>query len=85
MRVARRVRPSQVGYGASVARRRIYAASILPEVPAAEPVAAPRIAVIIHPDWQISSPHGPFEYAAEPDHREYVFAPELSGSSSRGR
>jgi hypothetical protein len=89
MRVARRIRPSRVGCGATVDRRRLHAASITSETPPASvPVPAPTrspLSLIIHADGQISnfSQFGTSGNNLEQPRHEAL--PALAGASTRGR
>lgn len=81
MRVTRRVRPSQVGCGATIGRRRLYAAIASASDSRNDVPLVPRIALIIEPDGQIvPTVDNP---GIEP--RPYEPAPALAGSSPRGR
>lgn len=53
MRVTRRIRPSQVGCGATIGRRRLYAASLFKDETAAEAPPVARMAFVIQPDGRI--------------------------------
>jgi hypothetical protein len=53
MRVTRRVRPSRVGCGATIARRRLYAAARTASVPESQAPNLPRMALTISPDGRI--------------------------------
>jgi hypothetical protein len=81
MRVTRRVRPSQVGCAATIGRRRLYAAVASASESRNNAPAVPRISLIIEPDGQIVSNSS----APGIDRRTYESAPELAGSSPRGR
>lgn len=81
MRVSRRVRPSQVGCGATVARRRLYAAVASAAETRASIPPAPRLALIIEPDGEIIATG---EMAGSGDARAYDPARELVSSSANG-
>jgi hypothetical protein len=84
MRVTRRIRPSQVGCGATIGRRRLYAASASTSDSATETLQISRLSLIIQPDGQIISPIGTHGLEIDSARPSYASAPELAGSSARG-
>ena len=88
MRVARRIRPSHVGCGATVNRRRLYAASFSHDTQTASNPARvqslPPATFVIHANGQIVAQTGPFPYESEPERSSQPLT-ELAGSSARGR
>lgn len=89
MRVARRIRPSRVGCGATVDRRRLHAATTSNEsppatVPDSTPTRSP-LSLTIHADGQIST----FSYLGTPgndlEQPLHEAPPALVGASARGR
>lgn len=91
MRVARRVRPSHVGCGATVSRRRLYAASVsdtdLDTTPPDDTPESPSTfwSLVIHADGTIASPEGPFSFLTPAESAVYEPSPALAGASARGR
>lgn len=89
MRVARRIRPSHVGCGATVNRRRLYAASFSHDTePASNPaplrLPLPPATIVIHANGQITSQSGPMPFENEPERASQPRA-ELAGANARGR
>jgi hypothetical protein len=80
MRVTRRVRPSQVGCGATIGRRRLYAATASAANARNDDSSVPQISLIIEPDGQIVPADRPVI-----ESRPYQPVSELAGSSPRGR
>lgn len=85
MRVARRVHPSRVGCGATVSRRRIFAARGAWAQPADEVLQHPRISLVIAPDGEITYPDQRTGEKSEDAPRCYDALPALTSSSARGR
>lgn len=88
MRVARRIRPSRVGCGATVDRRRLYAASLPSETPPASSPAPsrPPVTLIIHADGTIVAPAGTLETEMERESPRHVSSPSaFAGASARGK
>lgn len=84
MRVTRRVRPAQVGCGATIGRRRLYAACMSSVEERNEVPQAPRIALVIQPNGQIVPAADDPGLRQSADTRSYEPMPELVGSSNRG-
>lgn len=84
MRVARRVRPSQVGYGASVGRRRIYASWATSPANDPEKASLPRMTLVIEQDGQILDRSAIIADGIA-DFGVYSAEPELTASSARGQ
>ena len=87
MRVARRVRPSHVGCGATVSRRRLYAASVSETTRQDDVPDSPSSlwSIVIHPDGTIAPRDAQFPYGSSAEDDAYGRAPVLSGASARGR
>jgi hypothetical protein len=87
MRVARRVRPSHVGCGATVSRRRLYAASSSDTTPQDDALDSPPTfwSIVIHPDGSISPRDGQFSFNSPGEDAAYESTPALAGASARGR
>ncbi len=93
MRVARRIRPSRVGCGATVDRRRLHAATTTNESPPASvpvpvPVPPPTrspLSLTIHADGQISTYTSLDASGTNLEQPLHEALPALVGASARGR
>jgi hypothetical protein len=84
MRVARRVRPSRVGCGATVSRRRLHATSFSENDSPKVSLPTPRLTLVIDADGTIRSATGERIVDLAPEQGAYVVAPDLAGANSRG-
>lgn len=87
MRVARRVRPSHVGCGATVSRRRLYAASVSETTREDDALDSPPTiwSLVIHADGTIAPHDAQFSFNARTEGAAPDRAPALSAVSARGR
>lgn len=79
MRVTRRIRPSQVGCGATIGRRRLYAASISRDAAPAETPPVSHVAFIIQPDGRIQAVPLSDDVGREPATHAALIASSVSG------
>jgi hypothetical protein len=84
MRVARRIRPSQVGCAATIGRRRLYAASATSNEPSKNMPQLARISLVIESDGQIVHPDDNLDSDLEQVPEFYASA-LLAPASARGR
>jgi hypothetical protein len=80
MRVTRRIRPSHVGCGATIGRRRLYAASQTRGATVAETPQLPRVAFVIQPDGRMHA-----LALADEQGRDHASEAELIALSASGR
>jgi hypothetical protein len=85
MRVARRVRPSQVGCAATIGRRRLYAATASHSEISADTSPTARMALVIQPDGRIIAHDDDSNFHVELADNSYTTPSELLGSSASGR
>ena len=84
MRVARRIRPSRVGYGATVNRRRVHAAGFSGNESRKQHEPRVSLTFVIQTDGTVLSPEGEITRAAPDNQLGYAVAPDLVASSARG-
>jgi hypothetical protein len=87
MRVARRVRPSHVGCGATVNRRRLYAASVSETTREDDGLDSPPTiwSIVIHPDGTIAPHDDQFSFTSPTEDAAFDLSPALSGANAPGR
>jgi hypothetical protein len=85
MRVARRIRPSQVGYAATIGRRRLYAASASNPNAALDPSQTARITLVIQPDGRIVTAADGMAFDVGSTQDSYPSVPAILESSAPGR
>jgi hypothetical protein len=85
MRVPRRIRPSQVGCGATIGRRRLYAASASTNPESTDKSQIAHLAFVIRADGQLVSSVDAFGFHSDLEQQNYASTAELVESSARGR